>query len=136
MCGPDDWVQRAGRRHVTRNHECSMSNEQTAQKVGTGELQWEERLQQLLVQVLQHLIDREGESETGAYNFYKVRVQRGQLFVASEIALARELLKGRLNITRVDEIGCGFGQLMFLLGWNGYKAIGFESERQRIRTAT
>lgn len=100
-----------------------------------SEVRWADRLQQLLVPVLLHKIERHGTEATGAYNFYKSRLDRGLLFLNYELAIARKLLASPLGITRVDEIGSGFGQLPFLLGWNGIQAIGFESDQARARTA-
>ncbi|WP_422002555.1 hypothetical protein [Reyranella sp.] len=51
-----------------------------------------------------------------------------------EVELTRKLLEKRPAIRQVHEIGCGFGQLMFLLGWNGFKTVGFEADRARGRT--
>src|SRR5262249_46364062 len=35
----------------------------------------------------------------------------------------------------IHEIGCGWGQLVFLLTWHGYRATGFEVDRKRFATA-
>lgn len=98
-------------------------------------LRWVDRLSQLLVPVLQHQLERFGAQATGAYNFYKTRLDGGQLFLDYEIAVARELLSRPLGITRVDEVGSGFGQFPLLLGWNGFQTVGFESDRLRAKTA-
>jgi hypothetical protein len=94
-----------------------------------------DRLRGLLLPAMRDLLERSGIEGSGAYNYYDVRVRKGQVFLEYEIALARKLLSCGLDIRRVDEIGSGFGQLMFLLGWNGFKAIGFEVNPLRGRTA-
>lgn len=96
---------------------------------------WADRLRELLLPVLRHQIERSGMDQTGAYNFYGVRVRTGQIFMDYEIELTRKLLACNLGIRQVHEIGCGFGQLMFLLGWNGFQTVGFEADRLRGRTA-
>jgi SAM-dependent methyltransferase len=85
--------------------------------------------------VLQHRIERFGGDTTGAYDFYSARVQQGDIFSRYEIALVQRLLTSKLHIRSVHEIGCGFGQLVFLLGWNGFKATGFEADRKRAKSA-
>lgn len=96
---------------------------------------WADRLRELLVPVTRHRIERLGIEKSGAYSFYNVRVQAGEIFADYDVALARKLLLCGLDIREVHEIGCGLGQLMFLLGWNGFKTLGFESDRARVRAA-
>ncbi|MBY0320974.1 MAG: hypothetical protein K2X72_19790 [Reyranella sp.] len=96
---------------------------------------WSDRLQELLVPVLRHQIERHGIKDTGAANFYNIRVQEGYIYRNFEIELTRKLLACGLDIRRIDEIGSGFGHLMFLLGWNGFKTVGYESLGPRARTA-
>ena len=52
-----------------------------------------------------------------------------------EKSLTEKLLSCGLDIKHVHEVGCGFGQLVFLLGWNGFQAVGFEANPNRARTA-
>ncbi len=99
------------------------------------EVPWAARLHDLLIPVLRHRLERSGIEASGAYNFYNVRVQNGEIFANYELALCRALLSYSSKIRQVHEIGCGFGQLMFLLGWNGFKSVGFESDRARAKTA-
>lgn len=99
------------------------------------EMLWAERLSDLVIPVLRHRLERVGLDASGAYNFYNVRVQRSELFLNYELALARALLSHGTKFRQVHEIGSGFGQLMFLLGWNGFETVGFESDRKRAKTA-
>lgn len=96
---------------------------------------WAERLQDLLVPVLRYRIQQLGLDGSGAYNFYGARVERGGIFSDYDLALTNKLLGCGLGIRKVHEIGCGFGQLVFLLGWNGFNAVGYEADRGRARTA-
>ncbi|MBY0321029.1 MAG: hypothetical protein K2X72_20070 [Reyranella sp.] len=94
-----------------------------------------DRLHELLLPAMRELLERSGVEGSGAYNYYDTRVRQGLVFLEYEIALARKLLSCGLGIRRVDEVGSGFGQLMFLLGWNGFKTIGFEINPLRGDTA-
>lgn len=96
---------------------------------------WTGRLRELLLPAMRDLLERSGIEGSGAFNYYDSRIRRGQVFLEYEIALARKLMACGLDIDRVDEVGSGFGQLVFLLGWNGFKTVGFEVNPARGRTA-
>lgn len=100
-----------------------------------GELRWVERLNDLLIPLLRQKIERDGIKKTGASNYYGARVDQGRLFQGYEIALAQKILSSGLGVHRIDELGSGFGQLVFLLGWNGFETFGIESDTNRIRMA-
>jgi hypothetical protein len=102
---------------------------------GRDEPPWTDRLRELLLPAMRHLLDRSGIEGSGAYNYYDTRIKRGLVFLEYEIALARKLISCDLGICRIDEVGSGFGQLMFLLGWNSFKTVGFEVNPSRARTA-
>jgi hypothetical protein len=105
------------------------------QGAGRQGLRWADRLTDVLLPILRHQLEGRGADHTGAYNFYAMRLERFALFLEYEIALAKTLLSCRLNLGRIDEIGSGFGQLMFLLGWNGFQVCGFEADKARAQTA-
>jgi hypothetical protein len=113
----------------------------TALKVDLSETQpdteppWTRRLDELLLPILRHQIERFGLEASGAGNYYNIRVVDNYVFRPHEIELTRRLLASGLPVHRIDEIGCGLGQMMFLLGWNGYRAIGYESDTHRARAA-
>jgi len=101
----------------------------------TQKIQRADRLAAILLPAMQQRIEQDGADGSGAYNFYVQRVAQGKVFLEYEIALAEKLLSCGLDIKHIHEIGCGFGQLVFLLGWNGFQAVGFESNPNRARTA-
>jgi hypothetical protein len=101
----------------------------------TRKIQWADRLTAILLPAMQQRIEQDGAEGSGAYNFYVQRVARGKVFLEYEIALAETLLSCGLDITHIHEVGCGFGQLVFLLGWNGFQTVGFEANPDRARTA-
>ena len=99
------------------------------------ELRWADTLDRLLVPGLQHRIAKHGSARTGAYNFYAARLEQGVLLQDYEIAVARALLERRMGITHIDEVGSGFGELVFLLAWNGFRVRGFEADLLRAQAA-
>lgn len=98
-------------------------------------VQWQQRLTELLLPTWRHLIDRRGIEGAGAYNFYDTRTRQQRVFLEYELEVAKHLLSRRLDIAHVHEVGSGYGQLVFLLGWNGLKAAGFELDIKRRKTA-
>jgi hypothetical protein len=101
----------------------------------TRKTRWADRLSAILLPAMQQRIEQDGANGSGAYNFYVQRVAQGKVFLEYEIALTEKLLSCCLDITHIHEVGCGFGQLVFLLGWNGFQAVGFDSDPNRARTA-
>jgi SAM-dependent methyltransferase len=99
------------------------------------ELRWQDRLTAILLPAMQHAIEQRGIDASGAYNFYARRVEQQKVFLEYEVALAQRLLSCELGITQVHEVGCGYGQLVFLLGWNGFQAVGFELDQARGEAA-
>jgi len=97
-------------------------------------VRWHERLSALLLPAMQHVVERQGVAQSGAYNFYDFRLRQRKVFLEYELALAQKLLSCELEIEHVHEVGSGFGQLVFLLGWNGFKAAGFELDQPRAKT--
>lgn len=81
---------------------------------------WTDRLRGLLLPAVRALLAQSGIEGSGVYTYCDSRIRQGQVFLEYEIALARKLLSCGLGIRRADEVGSGFGQLMFLLGWNGF----------------
>ncbi len=71
-----------------------------------------------------------------AGNYYVTRLERGRLFVDSELAIV-EYGRGRFpRDARFFELGFGFGELSLLLALSGFRATGFESDAGRHAGAT
>lgn len=93
-----------------------------------------DRLNALLLPVLEQRLAELGEREAGAYNFYVQRLARKSLLGGYEIRLAERLLERKLPITAVHEIGPGYGQLTFLLAMAGMPALAMEIDTRRYGT--
>lgn len=100
-----------------------------------SELRGVETLSRLLLPPLKHQADRFGASQTGLYDFYRSRLAGDVLLQRYEVAVATELVARRELVTYVDEVGSGLGQLVFLLGWNGFRARGIEADVTRASMA-
>jgi hypothetical protein len=93
------------------------------------------RLTDLLLPVMGHRIEKLGVDTSGAFNFYRSRFESGRVFCDYEIQLVKEIVNRQLPVAHVHEIGCGWGQLIFLLAWSGYDATGFEIDDRRFAGA-
>lgn len=99
------------------------------------ELRGVEELSRLLLPPLKYQVEKFGMRQTGIYDFYNSRFASNVLLQRYEVAVATELLKRRELVTHVDEVGSGLGQLVFLLGWNGFQARGIEADVARASMA-
>jgi 16S rRNA A1518/A1519 N6-dimethyltransferase RsmA/KsgA/DIM1 with predicted DNA glycosylase/AP lyase activity len=88
-------------------------------------------LNEVLVEAMRRRIADLGPDESGAYNFYATRAERGDMFSNYDVAITRAILESGVSYERVDEIGPGVGQLVFLLALNGFKARGIEIDVRR-----
>jgi hypothetical protein len=79
-------------------------------------------------------IERMGEAGSGAYNYYRARVARGQLVADYELKVAA-LLHDLPAFRNCYEIGSGIAVLPMLLALSGYEAIGIEGDRRRRAAA-
>jgi hypothetical protein len=89
-------------------------------------------LTELLLPVLRQRITELGVDASGAYNFYKTRLDSDRVFSDYEVRLVGELVERLSSVDEIHEIGCGWGQLVFLLVWCGYEAVGFEVDARRF----
>jgi len=94
-----------------------------------------EALNQLLLPPLKHQVEKFGDRQTGIYDFYRGRLATNTLLQHYEVAVATRLVARRDLITHIDEVGSGLGQLVFLLGWNGFQARGIEADVARASMA-
>jgi len=90
-----------------------------------------DRLDSILMPVARMRIDTLGVEDSGAYNYYDVRVGRGSLFVGYERALAAALIEPANRPSLVHEIGVGWGQLSYLLAALDIDAVALELDRRR-----
>lgn len=89
------------------------------------------RLDSILMPVARMRIETMGAENSGAYNFYEVRVGRGSLFTGYELELAALLDRLERKPSMVHEIGVGWGQLSFLLAALGIDTVALEIDRRR-----
>ncbi|MGE5268587.1 MAG: hypothetical protein ACM3JG_02820 [Thiohalocapsa sp.] len=92
-------------------------------------------LTDLLLPAMRYRAGRLGGDESGAFDFYRARIAAGQVFLDYEVRLLKAIIAQGLPIDEIHEIGCGWGQLVFLLAWNGFKATGFEVDERRFAGA-
>ena len=89
-------------------------------------------LTELLLPALRRRMDELGVDASGAYNFYERRLRENRIFSEYEVRLVRNLVEQLGPIDQIHEIGCGWGQLVFLLAWCGYDTVGFEIDARRF----
>lgn len=80
-------------------------------------------------------LDDLGETESGAYPFYALRLSRPSPLVPQEIALIEALAAAYDRDTTYYEIGAGVGFLALALAAHGYCAVAIESDTRRVRAA-
>jgi hypothetical protein len=90
------------------------------------------RLTELLLPIMRYRIALLGVDGSGAYDFYQTRTGSGRVFGEHEIRLVDTIAAKGLPADEIHEIGCGWGQLVFLLAWRGYRATGFELDSKRF----
>ncbi len=93
------------------------------------------RLTSLLLPIMCYRVEKLGVDGSGAFNFYRSRLASGRVFCDYEIRLVRALIDRMPPPGEVHEIGCGWGQLVFLLAWCGYRTTGFEIDSRRFAGA-
>ncbi len=94
----------------------------------------QDRINALLLPILEERINKLGDQESGAYNFYATRLQRRNLIGDYEVAITQQILKTGVGSQGVHEIGPGYGQLTFLLAYAGLTASAVEIDRRRHAT--
>lgn len=71
-----------------------------------------------------------------AGSYYTTRLEKGRLFVDSELSIVDYSRKRFPRMARFFELGFGFGELSLLLALSGFRATGFESDSGRHAGAT
>ena len=71
-----------------------------------------------------------------AGSYYTARLEKGRLFVDSELSIAEYSRRRFSRKVRFFELGFGFGELSLLLALSGFRATGFESDEGRHAGAT
>lgn len=84
---------------------------------------------------MQRRVEELGIDQSGAYNFYRARLAKGQAFAEYEVKLVQEIVDRLADVDQIHEIGCGWGQLVFLLAAYGFEAVGFEVDVRRFAGA-
>ncbi len=92
-------------------------------------------LEAVLLPLMRSRLEKLGIDESGAYNFYRSRLEMDRALCDYEIKLAQAIAERLASIAEIHEIGCGWGQLVFLLAWCGFKSTGFEVDERRFRGA-
>lgn len=92
-------------------------------------------LTRLLLPIMHYRVALLGVEGSGAYEFYRTRLASGRVFGDYELRLVDAIIARQLPVDEVHEIGCGWGQLVLLLAWRGYRATGFEIDRSRFAGA-
>ena len=85
----------------------------------------------LAVPIMQQWVAARGETESGAYSYYRVRLGRNRLLVPYELAVY-DYIKSRADKRPlVIEVGAGWGQLPALLAAESIDAISVDMDRRR-----
>jgi len=92
-------------------------------------------LTDLLLPVMRYRVAQLGLSASGAFEFYRSRLETNRVFCEYELDLVKSIIREIPQLDEIYEIGCGWGQLVFLLAWSGYNATGFEIDDRRFSGA-
>ena len=84
--------------------------------------------------VVKKRIRKMGIRESGSYNFYKVRVDRGELVTHHERELVNTILTRDPEVEAIVDIGSGIGSILLGFATKGRKATGIEYDTRRVAT--
>jgi SAM-dependent methyltransferase len=76
-----------------------------------------------------------GVDGSGLYNFYAQRVASNQMFALYELRMTRFCADKLRAFETFVEVGCGVGQLPFLMALQGQKCIGIDNDWKRAACA-
>jgi 2-polyprenyl-3-methyl-5-hydroxy-6-metoxy-1,4-benzoquinol methylase len=76
-----------------------------------------------------------GETDSGAYGYYKDLYDRNTLIHPYEFAVAKRLAQTLPDGARIHEFGAGFASLGLLLAVAGFDVLGIDADPRRLATA-
>ena len=91
-----------------------------------------ERLNALILPTARARIETMGSDAAGAYGFYQVRVDRGDMFAHYERVLSARLIEDPACPPAIHEVGGGYGSLSMLMGALGREAVCLEVDIRRF----
>jgi hypothetical protein len=94
------------------------------------------QLGEIMLPLMRYRMAQLGVDASGAFRFYEYRLQSGRVFSECELMVAQAITAQGLAIDEIHEIGCGWGQLVFLFAWHGYRTTGFELDNKRFAGAS
>ncbi len=89
----------------------------------------------IAVAVMKARIAQMGETESGAYGFYKVRADRGSLITRFERELIDVVHDKEPSIGEIVDIGAGIGTTALGFAASGCSAVALEFDRRRLAAA-
>lgn len=84
-------------------------------------------------QLLRKRMEEMGETESGAYPYYAVRVNRGRLINPAEIELLNYIIEREKEISSIHDIGAGIGTLAIAFAAAGIEAVAIERDERRLK---
>ncbi len=91
-----------------------------------------DRLNALAVPAGRRRLAEMGDDASGAYNFYKVRIERGRLISDYEIALATAIAEEPQAPRQIHEVGGGYGTFCWLMAALGFDTVCLEFDPRRL----
>ncbi len=92
-------------------------------------------IDRVAISVIKNRIKKMGDTDSGAYGFYKVRADRGELVTRHERELADSILARDPQVESIVDVGAGLGSMVLAFAAEGRQAIGLEYDRRRVATA-
>jgi hypothetical protein len=92
-------------------------------------------LTEILFPLMRYRITNLGDDASGAFGVYRDRIRSERVFSESEIQLMEAIIASGPPVNDIHQIGCGWGEFIFLLAWNEYRAVGFEDNNRRFAGA-
>lgn len=84
------------------------------------------------VKVMRQRIETMGVTDSGAYNFYKIRVDRDEMVTRHEREIVDAMFATDPDIARVVDIGSGLGNAALAVVAHGAEGVALEYDRRRV----